>query len=380
MSLIKKRKNTLILLLLAILTGSLFVYSILPYLHRPYIIAVVNKSQSETASLNPTRLKAALSLSWDKYWEGSNPKRPLELRYYTYENDGPAQSRIEEQLKDDNVIAVIGDISSAATWELAAIAHYLEVVHLSPIATDEEIMIDHPWSFSPRTRLQHESEAIIAIIEEQLDCSGVIILYTDISGFLNRYQDFKERAIERGLSIFLDLEIDSQLEDFRPIIDKIQELPPTAPVVSFISSSHTIDLYQQMIIQNLPHPRISSAAVIDQEMVGYLGEAGEGVYSAIVSFHLLAEKEKKSSDFSANYIRLLGTGRVDNTALSIYESLWALLDVIEEVGVEPKKIREGLLAYQGKPLTGSISFDGFGLLEKNNHLVVQIEDGKLITR
>lgn len=374
---LKKSRKSLFLILLAIVIGGLFIFLLLPYLNRPYTIAVVKKSQSETASLNPTRLKAALSLAWDDYWKNTSPQRPLQLEYYIYEGDGPLESEIKRDLQEDNIIAIIGDISSSATWELASIADTLEVPHLSPIATDEAIMRDYPWTFSPRTRLKHESQAIIEIIQEILECKSLILLYTDTSGFIFRYQDFKDRILELGLEILLEIEIHPQLEDFRPIIEKIEEFPPTVPLVTFLSSGHTIDLYQQIKIQDLTHPKISSSVVMTQEMVEYLGEAGEGVYSAIVSFYLYGEEEEKSRDFSTDYVNFLGTGRVDNTALSIYESLWVLLDVIEEIGVEAQKIREGLLTYRGRPLTGYVSFDSYGLLEENNHHIVQIEDGAL---
>lgn len=376
-SLLKKRKKALFLLALSLIFGSLLVFYVLPSFNKPYTIAVVHISQAHTASLHPTRLRAALSLAWDDYWAERKPNQKIQLKHYTYEGDGPILSEIINALEEDRVIALIGDFTSSTTKELATIANHLRVPHLSPIATDETIIEEQPWTFSPRTRLKHESEAIIGIIQDELLCSNLILLATDIAGFMNRYQDFKERALGLGLEILLDIEIDSRMEDFGAIINEIQEIPSATPIVSFISSNQTVDFYQQLSIQGLGHPRISSAAVINQEIVGYLGEAGEGVYSAIVSFFLVAEEEKKSRDFSANYMEFLGTGRVDNTAISIYESLWALLEVIEEVGVDPEKIREGLLAYRGRPLTGYVSFDTSGLLAENNHLVAQIRDGAI---
>lgn len=370
----------MIILLLALLFSLGILFSvILPYFNRPYIIAVVHKDQSDTVSLHPTRLRAALSIAWEDFWEDRSPPMNLQLKHYTYEGDGPLQGEIVEQLEEDRVIAFIGDFTSRTTQELASIAHTMEVPHLSPIATDEMITIEYPWTFSPRTRLKHETQTIIEIIETQLQHQQIILLVTDTVGLMNRYDDFKEQALTRGLEIVLDIKIDGEREDFSTILEKIISLPSDVPMVSFILSRQTIHLYQQMKVQDLSHPKISSANVMSQELLHYLGEASEGVYSALVSFHLLAEEDEKSRDFSRDYITSLGTGSVDNTALSIYESLWVLLDVIEEVGIEAEKIKERLLTYRGRPLTGYISFDSSGLLKENNHLIILIENGRMVT-
>lgn len=379
MPLVKKRKRILIILLSILALVSLSVF-LLRSLHRPYVIAVVKKSQSETQSLNPTRLKAALSISWDDYWEEKGPRRNLELQYFTYNEEGPAHSTIEEELSEDRVIALIGDISSSTTQELAAIAHRMEIPHLSPIATDETIIEGHPWSFSPRTRLKHESQAIIEIIQNNLETHGLILLSTDMSGFKFRYNDFKERANRAGMDILLDLDIHTQQEDFSSIIEQIEKIPSHIPLVTFLSTSHTIDLYQQLKVMGLSHPKVSTAITMTQEIVPYLGEAGTGTYAPIISFYLEGEKDEKSSGFANTYGEILGTGRVDYSALSIYESLWVLLEVIEEVGQEPEKIRQGLLSYRGRPLVGYVSFNENGLLQENNHLVAQIRDGEIISK
>jgi hypothetical protein len=373
----KLKKKLLIPLIIMIIIIIVFISLIINFKTENYIILIVTKHQSDTASLNPTRLEVASEMALNKLNETSKKHNKITHKYIFYTgNEMEGYKKVEEFLKSNsNVIALLGDFNSAGTSLLASLALKYEIPHISLFAIDETIFHDNPWSFSYRSTLAQEHETMMGIIND-LNSKNVAFISCDLSNILSRSEEFRKVLKAENKTIFYDKIFSREEKNFKEQIEfLIKEQDNYDSIILFLASNQIEHFLQQAYIYNIQKPIIISVISMSFEGVKELQGIELEMHSFVpLAFLKLSEDDEEFLSL-ANYYRIaIGYHRFDSLGPWIYDAMILLHELILS-NKTPEELRNSLQNYNDMRIIGPVSFNQNGILEESTFKKVKIIDG-----
>ncbi|TVQ28654.1 MAG: amino acid ABC transporter substrate-binding protein [Spirochaetaceae bacterium] len=368
------------LILIVLVAGTLFVCS--PGSDEA-IILFVSKDQSDTTSLNPTRLQTAAELARGQHLQNTgNSRTQVRHHFITYTGAEETGARLARAFIQDNpaVVALVGDINSTGTALLADIARELEVPHISFFATDESIAAGNPWSFSYRERLSHETDAIMDLIQNHVRLERPLLIVNDLQNLAPRWQAVAGALRETGRPEPDIIEVPRDRSDFTADIEQFTATRIDFDgIISFLTAAQTEHLLQQLSRAELAVPVLLSGIVFDYENLIELAVIDLDLYSFAFA-HTLGLHEGCDTflnEFARQYRLSMGFRRIDSLGPWVFDGVMMLHECLE---AHPTRdgIRQALAGFADHRMVGHVSFDATGSLAERTFRLIRLENGGIV--
>ncbi|SFI30754.1 ABC-type branched-chain amino acid transport system, substrate-binding protein [Tindallia magadiensis] len=353
-------------------------------------ILFITKDQSDTRSLNPTRMEVAAAMALESCRNENKEAKNIHhhfIRYTGDEEEGyhKAKAYLES---NQSVVALVGDFNSVGTEYVARLAEEFQLPHLSFFATDIRIFEEHPQSYSYRSQMSHETTDLIAMASyrlnkpyklNKLDKSKVAVLYNDLSNIEARWLEFESLAPAHGIQVVEKRQVSREERDFRPVLAAYKELEQDVDsIILFLSSGQLEHFLQQANREEIATPIIASPVTFSPETATELPRLNMPFYSTVQEIYMnLQQGEDEMLEGFANAYRVyVGYHQMDGLGPWIYDGV----RLIHELTLQkrrPMEIKEALDQYHEKRMIGQLSFDKNGLIKESTYVKVFIEDGCL---
>lgn len=348
------------------------------------IVLFVMKDQSDTASLNPTRLQIAAQLALEQHMRETGSSRAV-ARHHFLTYTGPEENGVQRARdfirNNTGVVALVGDINSTGTRLLANLASELEIPHVSFFATDESIFPENPWTFSYRERISHETESLIELVQEHARLDRPLLIVNDLQNLVTRWEAFSTQLGEASRHDVAVLEVPRERFDFTEDIERITQGEFNADgIVSFLTADQTEHLLQQLARADLELPVVLSGVLLDYENLRELSGYDFDVYTFAFehTLGLLSGTDAYLNDFARRYRLATGIRRIDSLGPWIFDGM-LLLHTCIEMEQTCDGLRDALLATDERRMVGPIRFDSTGALAERTFQLVQLVNGRLRT-
>lgn len=347
---------------------------------REATIVIISRDQSDTASLNPSRLRITADLALRSYQAGPHRAVRISHKLITYsgdESNGVAQA--EQYLKKDrHVIALVGDIGSSGTRLVAELADRYKLPHLSFFATDDAIFEQYPWSFSYRSTLQQETAVLLDILLRHLSAQRLTVVKTSNASLNARLANLKSLMVGSGLEIVTEYEFGRDIHDFRSCIAR-HDWTGTDALLLFLSSAQTEHCLQQLNMGGITVPIVLSSISVPEAVLDELSSINLSMYSLMPSAQVRLDRltDERFVPFKSLYPVAMGNNRFDSLGLWAYDGFLLLHEFLQQAS-SPEQVRQALSALLGNRMVGNIRFNSSGILEDSTFTAVRLEGGSFV--
>ncbi|SDZ12148.1 ABC transporter substrate-binding protein [Tindallia californiensis] len=350
-------------------------------------ILFITKDQSDTRSLNPTRMEVAATMALEACRSENKEAKSIHhhfIRYTGDETEGyhKAKAYLES---NQSVVALVGDFNSDGTAYVARLAEEFQLPHLSFFATDIRIFEEHPQSYSYRSQMSHETTDLMAMASYALNKPykpyqpTVAVVYNDLSNIEARWLEFESLAPAHGIQVVEKRQVSREERDFRPVLAAYKELEQNVDsIILFLSSGQLEHFLQQANMEKIATPIIASPVTFSPETAKELPRLHMPFYSTVqgIYMNLQQGKDETLEGFANAYRVHVGYHQMDGLGPWIYDGV-RLIHELTLQELRPMEIKEALDQYHEKRMIGQVSFDKYGLIKESTYVKVLIEDGYL---
>jgi len=344
-------------------------------------VLIVTRDQSDTPSLNPSRLLIATELSLLDHNHSRGGKADIKVRIHTYVGDEDlAMAEVETIIEaNPSIIALVGDIGSAGTEKLARIADKHQIPHISFFAIDNSIFSRYHWSFSYRATINHESMAMMDILSSYLDVNRVAVIGSSFANNYGRWKEIEEKLAKAGIQIVEYQAFARDVYDFKPYLRSLAANRNFDAVLVFIGSSQMEHLLQQVQKIPLGKPLVVSPVSLAFEalpdLAGLDADIVTTVQTAILRLQNMDDQTLQA--FAQRYGVAMGVHRLDPLGLWVYDGIDFLCELIAQSGSRPA-LFEKLVAYKDVRLPGPVTFDDKHQIADSPFTTVKVKNGRFV--
>jgi branched-chain amino acid transport system substrate-binding protein len=304
--------------------------------------------------------------------------RKLEFLVRDDQNDPKIAVKMDKELIDLGVVAIVGHILSGMSRAVLPLINEKKMLLLSPTSVSDFFTgkDDYFIRLSPSTRLVLNRLAEFVFKEKNIKSLSLIYDESNLAYTKDWYSSFSSGYKKSGGKMLNVETFNSKTErDFYALAQKLLKQSP-AGVVLVAGAFDSAMLAQQIRKINSKVPLIICGWAMTDYLIQHGGKAVEDAY---ISYNFDKDsKEPEYVRFKKNFLDRFE--RAPNfTAKYSYEAVYVLYEVLKEMGnPSPEKIRKAILekgTFQG--LMGKIQIDSFGDAQPQLTLFT-VKNGKFV--
>ena len=294
-----------------------------------------------------------------------------------------AISRAEELCAWREVLGLTGGYVDSLVGPISEVAKKYEIPYVASASLQKELTAaENPYFFRV-ARLQGFTQPICDILSELLRPKRLAILYAATPGSTEFAEDLKNCLQVRGLIPLITEKFRPGTPDFTPLIGKLASLNTDVIVSGGFFADHLLLLRQLKENRVLPKAYIGPFGIAYESFIREMGGNSEYLYSTCAWNPGITQPgtEKASESFVKRFRRMFQR-EPNTTNMHGYTSTRALLSAMENVLRQNKaltgpNIRQALAELDLLLPMERVAFDKHGDPFHYQHLVVQIQNGKL---
>lgn len=283
-----------------------------------------------------------------------------------------------QELIDQDVVAIVGHMTSAQTVAALPVTEAAGVLMLSPTASTPELSgkDDHFFRVNPTHSLA--AHLMARHIFQEREISRIAVIFDiDNRAYSDSYRDaFVGAFAEEGGRVVGEASFSSADEpDFASLLTRLQ-VPEPEGLLIIASPFDTALIAQRVQIDGWELPLFASGWAETETLLRNGGSAVEGL--EIVMNYDENSQTPAFLDFAARYQERFGRLPTFAAAQS-YESVWVLAAGLERTGGRPEGLAQALLSigtFDG--LSATIRMDPFGDVVRTLFLIT-VRDGAFVT-
>lgn len=272
-----------------------------------------------------------------------------------------AVARVQKLVTEDQVIAVIGSVSSRISIPVSEVLEQQGVIQISPTSTADALTPGKKWIFRACFNDSFQGKVMAKFAREELNAQTAAILYDLANPYSEGlYKSFEAAFTDLGGQVVKVESYRTGDQDFRA---QLTSIAGANPDVLFLPDYYNpVGLIAQQAREVGVQATLLGADGWDDSQLYDLG--GEAILGGYFSNHYSVEQENpESKAFVEAYRQEYGEDPSALAALG-YDAANLLLDAIQRVidnggdPTDPEQVRDALEQTQGfKGVTGTISFD-----------------------
>ena len=276
-------------------------------------------------------------------------------------DEAEAVQRVQKLITEDQVVAVIGSVSSRISIPVSEVLEQASVVHISPTSTADALTPGKEFVFRACFYDSFQGRVMARFAREHLNAQTAAILY-DITNPYSEglYKSFEAAFKELGGQV---VKVESYQKGDQEFRAQLTSIASTHPDVLFLPDYYNpVGLIAQQARQVGVEATLLGADGWDDSQVYELG--GDAILNGYFSNHYSIEQDNpESKAFVEAYRQEYGQDPSALAALG-YDAANLLMDAIQRVidgggdPTDPRQIRDALEKTEGfKGVTGTITFD-----------------------
>ncbi len=267
-----------------------------------------------------------------------------------------AKTVFEKLIKRDNVVAIIGDVTSGASLAAAPVAQAAGIPMLTPTATNIQVTQQGDYVFRTCYTDEQQGTAMAKFAIDDLGAKRIAVLYNMKDPYSIGLRDsFIKYAREHGAEIVADLSYSTGDPDFRGQLTRFRRLRPDA-IYAPGYYSEIGPICRQARSMGLDVPLLGSDGWDSEKTIELAGDAANNSY--FTNHYSPEDTREEVQAFVAAYKNRYG--RVpDGLAILGYDAMRILADAISRAGsTDGKAIRDALAATRNFPAaSGTITIN-----------------------
>jgi branched-subunit amino acid ABC-type transport system permease component/ABC-type branched-subunit amino acid transport system substrate-binding protein len=305
--------------------------------------------------------------------------RPVELIYQDDTSKPEVASLTVEKLSDrDDIVALIGAYSSAATFPAAAVANRYRIPMLCPSATTDEITRQgYEWVFRVCAAASDYGRALVEFLTTVADAHRLAVVYENTQFGSSVARAALEQAPRAGIEIVAYEAYDQGGTDFTPLLTRVKSAAPDAVLfVSYLADATLLMRQSKEIDLN---PKVFTAGGAGFSLPDFLKGAGETAEYTISVTQWTPDATWTGSREWAERFRARWNYEPSYHSVQAYMSLKILADAIERAGsTDRTSVRDAIRTSSLDSVFGPIHFTNVG---QNEHpvAITQVLNGKFVT-
>jgi branched-chain amino acid transport system substrate-binding protein len=295
-----------------------------------------------------------------------------------------AISRAEELCTRQKVLALTGGYVDSLVGPISEVARKHQVPYLASASLQKELVERHNPYFFRVARLQGFVEPLCGFLVEHLRPQRLAVLHAATPGATEFARDLEVCLQSKGIGVDLLEKFRPGMPDFTPLIGKLASMNIDVVVSGGFFPDHLLLVRQLKENKVSPKAYIGPFGIAYQSFIEEMGEDAEYLFSTCAwnPTFTLPGTELDSQRFVDRFTRMFK--RTPNTTnMHGYTSTRALLAAVQLVleqnkPVTGQNIRQALAGLDLLLPMERLSFDERGDPNHYHHLVIQIQDGKLV--
>ena len=294
--------------------------------------------------------------------------RQVELIIKNDEQNAEIALKVAQELINENVVAIIGHMTSSMSLAVLPLINENSIVMVSPTTSTNKLTDIDDYFFRVIPPNRSEIEHLTKVANKDLGLSEIAVIY-DISnkGFTEGwYNAFKNEFENRGGQVVKTVSFTSSKNT--SLLEIAEEITATKPagLVIIAGALDAAGICQQ--IQKLGHtlPIFSTGWALSEE---FIRQGGTAVNNVIFSqIYNKQSQNKLFLEFKRNFVQRFGREPDFGSALA-YEATQIVLDALIRVK-ETGNLKQAILERQSyNGLQGDITFGKYGDVERQRILV-----------
>jgi branched-chain amino acid transport system substrate-binding protein len=269
---------------------------------------------------------------------------------------GESATIVKKFISRDKVVAVLGEIVSSRTLEVAPICQNARIPLVSPGATAPEVTTKGDYIFRACFIDPFVGTITAKFARETLKAKRAAVLSSVSSAqSVGLARFFREKFTAEGGVIALEQKFNEGDKDFRAQLTAIRAAGVEAVFIPAYYTEAAL-ICKQARDLGLTAPLLGTDGWESSEFIAIGGKAVEGCY--LVTHYSAENGSSVVKDFNTRYQQRWGTPSNALSALG-YDAAKLLIDALRRAGTtEPAKVRDALAATRGFPgAAGTITFD-----------------------
>jgi branched-chain amino acid transport system substrate-binding protein len=268
-----------------------------------------------------------------------------------------AVAAIGKLITVDKVRIVVGDIISGTTLAMAPVAEKNSVLLLAPGASNPKMTSAGDFIFRDWTSDEFDGKAIARYAYEHgVNSAGLIVQKTEYT--VGLADAFYDEFVREGGKVVGREEFDTGASNVRTQLSKLRALNAKAVYIAAYSEGTGLALKQAQEVGFRPK-WFSSLTVDTPDCERIAGSLRDGVVFSTPAFDL-QDTSHVMRDFVTGFQQRFNDVPETSSGHG-YDAIMILASVIEKVGADPVKVKDGLYKVSDFPgVTGKTTFDSNG--------------------
>lgn len=302
--------------------------------------------------------------------------KPVEVQVVALDDkaDKDTAKKIAQDLVDQNVIAVIGHLSSDVTEATVPIYKKGNVPQLFTSSASELTKLGEGNAFRLVANDSLQAQAIASFLNDPLKASRVAIIYEDTTFGAPIHKDVAAMLAKQNKTVQISEAVDNKVTDLSAFVARLTASPPDA-LVAVLRDHQLLPLFQQMRGAQLSNVPVIATSVAKTEK---LARAPTDVNSLYLTSSALAPGEfRAGADFLKKFRAAYNADPVW-AAHYAYDAVYAVADALRLArAVDTNVLRDQLHAVDASaPVTSSLRFNADGELRYGAISVYQRRQGQ----
>ena len=272
-------------------------------------------------------------------------------------------SAINKLISSDKVQVVLGAAASSVSLAMAPIAERNKVILFSSISTSDDLRKSGEYFFRNVPRNEVQGITAAEYLYNTLSKKKVVVFKKNDEYATNLSKSFKQRYIALGGEILLDDAYQPETRDFKSIITKIKGLNPPAVYIPG-NYQETALFLKQAYEAGLNSTFIGGDGSYSPELISIAGNAAEGSMYTIMA----VEKNDYYNSFKDRFVKKYSR-EPDVYDAYAFEAAEIIIKAIKNTSYDASKIKKYLLSNYFDSLTGQLTFDVDGEVDRNYGIV-----------
>ncbi|ODP31736.1 branched chain amino acid ABC transporter substrate-binding protein [Pandoraea sp. ISTKB] len=288
---------------------------------------------------------------------GGKPVR-LELDSQDDAGDPRTATQIAQKLVDDNVVAVVGHLTSGTSIPASRIYNDANVVQISPGATNPAFTLQgYKTTYRVVGTDAQQGPALAAYAAKQLGVKMVAVLDDSTAYGQGLATEFEKSAKSLGIKVVAHEATNDKAVDFRAVLTKFKGLNPDAIMYGGMDATGG-PLAKQARQLGIRARILAGDSVCTEELPKLAGDAAANVVCSQAGIAL--EKMPTGAQFVAKYSKRFNVP-VQITAPFSYDSVYIIVDAMKRANsTDRAKVLAAMPSTDYKGIIGETAFDSHG--------------------